>query len=268
MKTAILTGTSGKSNFIDYSLFLNSLDDLPVQNSLLINTLNQYSYCIAQKDVAFKKSLLRSDVLLPDGIAVVAAARFLTGQRFKKIAGAEVHSYLLKYLNEKSGSCFYVGSSECTLKKIEENMLAEYPGIRVGTFSPPYKAEFNQEENQQIIDTVNTFKPDVLFVGMTAPKQEKWVYLYKDQLNTKIICTIGAVFDFYAGTVKRPSQMWIDCGLEWFVRLVKEPKRMWKRYLLYGPVFIYYIVKEKMSIQYRDSRRAPQIFPSNLHQPD
>lgn len=265
MKKTILTGTSRKTNFIDYSLFLNSLDDLPVQTSLLINTLNQYSYCIAQKDVAFKNSLQRSDVLLPDGIAVVAAARFLTGQRLKKIAGAEVHSFLLKHLNEKSGSCFYVGSSEHTLKKIEENMFAEYPGIRVGTFSPPYKAEFDFEENQRIIDTVNTFKPDVLFVGMTAPKQEKWVHLCKDQLDTKIICTIGAVFDFYAGTVKRPSKMWINLGLEWFVRLVKEPKRMWKRYIYYGPIFVYYIIKEKLSLQHKYSRKTPYMFRGNLN---
>jgi N-acetylglucosaminyldiphosphoundecaprenol N-acetyl-beta-D-mannosaminyltransferase len=268
MKKTLQPTASLRSNFTDYSLFLSSLDDLPVENSLLINTLNQYSYCIAQKDIAFRKSLLRSDVLLPDGIAVVAAARFLTGQRFKKIAGAEVHSFLLNYLNEKSGSCFYVGSSESTLRKIKDNLFAEYPGIRVGTFSPPYKAEFTSDENQQIIDTVNSFKPDILFVGMTAPKQEKWVHLFNDQLNTKIICTIGAVFDFYAGTVKRPSKMWVDCGLEWFVRLVKEPRRMWKRYLYYGPIFIYYIVKEKVLIQFKYSHEAPHLYHSKLHQPD
>ena len=78
---------------------------------------------------------------------------------------------------------------------------------------------------------------------MTAPKQEKWSIDNVHQLNTKTICAIGAVFDFYAGTVKRPSQFWIRLKLEWFIRLVKEPKRMWKRYLYYGPFFLYLLLK-------------------------
>lgn len=96
-----------------------------------------------------------------------------------------------------------------------------------------------------MIAAVNAFQPDVLFVGMTAPKQEKWSYKHKPQLDAKIICSIGAVFDFYAGTVARPSPFWIKMRLEWFIRLIKEPKRMWKRYLYYGPIFIKLILQQK-----------------------
>ena len=88
-----------------------------------------------------------------------------------------------------------------------------------------------------MINAVNAFRPDVLFIGMTAPKQEKWAFANKEMLDAPIICSIGAVFDFYAGTVKRPGKAWIYCGMEWLVRLVKEPKRMWIRYGYYGPVF-------------------------------
>jgi N-acetylglucosaminyldiphosphoundecaprenol N-acetyl-beta-D-mannosaminyltransferase len=94
-----------------------------------------------------------------------------------------------------------------------------------------------------MVAAVNTVKPDVLFVGMTAPKQEKWSKENANQLDTKTICAIGAVFDFYAGTVKRPSQFWIKLQLEWFIRLIKEPKRMWRRYLYYGPFFVYLLLK-------------------------
>jgi N-acetylglucosaminyldiphosphoundecaprenol N-acetyl-beta-D-mannosaminyltransferase len=76
---------------------------------------------------------------------------------------------------------------------------------------------------------------------MTAPKQEKWVFEHKKKLNAKVICSIGAVFDFYAGTVKRPNKIWRNLGLEWLGRLLREPKRMWKRYLYYGPIFLYYV---------------------------
>jgi N-acetylglucosaminyldiphosphoundecaprenol N-acetyl-beta-D-mannosaminyltransferase len=94
-----------------------------------------------------------------------------------------------------------------------------------------------------MIAAVNEVKPDVLFVGMTAPKQEKWGHANKKKLDAKTICAIGAVFDFYAGTVERPSQFWINLQLEWFIRLVKEPKRMWRRYLYYGPFFLYLLLK-------------------------
>jgi N-acetylglucosaminyldiphosphoundecaprenol N-acetyl-beta-D-mannosaminyltransferase len=91
-------------------------------------------------------------------------------------------------------------------------------------------------------------KPDVLFIGMTAPKQEKWAHAYKAVLDAKVICSIGAVFDFYAGTIERPNKIWINLGLEWLGRLVKEPKRMWRRYLYYGPVFGFYLVREKIRL--------------------
>lgn len=232
-------------SFIDYSVFKDSLSQIGFTKRILINTINQYSFCIAEQDALFKESLESSDILLPDGMAIVAAVRLLTGQKIKKIAGADIHQHLLQELNQKGGSCFYLGSSENTLLKIKERVLREYPNVTVGTFSPPYKPEFSVADNTEMIATVNNFQPDVVFVGMTAPKQEKWAYTHKEQLNTKIICTIGAVFDFYAGTVERPSSFWINLKLEWFIRLVKEPKRMWKRYLYYGPIYIGLILKQR-----------------------
>jgi len=237
-------------NFIDYSVFSNSLQDMDKKKSLLVNTINQYSYCLANKDIEFKKSLKASDILLPDGAAVVYAMKFLTGEKVKKIAGADVHHHLLKELNAKSGKCFYLGASNSTLKKITYKLAIQFPNIKVDSFSPPFKSEFNDAENAEMIAKVNAFNPDVLFVGMTAPKQEKWAYVHKAQLNVKIICTIGAVFDFYAGNINRPSPVWVNLGLEWFVRLVKEPKRMWKRYLYFGPIFIYLICKEKTKLMF------------------
>lgn len=97
-----------------------------------------------------------------------------------------------------------------------------------------------------MINAVNDFKPDVLFIGMTAPKQEKWSYGNKEFLDSKVICSIGAVFDFYAGTVERPNKLWVNLGLEWFIRLIREPRRMWKRYLYYGPIFIWLIFVKKI----------------------
>ena len=236
---------------LDYSIYCGDLSQLLFGDKTLINTINQYSFCIANKDFEFKTALQQSDILLPDGMAVVAAVQLLNNKKIKKIAGADLHQFLLETLNKKSGKCLYLGSSEGTLSKIKNRVANEFPNIIVKSFSPPYKSEFSDFENKQMIEVVNLFKPDVLFIGMTAPKQEKWAYFNKEILDTKIICSIGAVFDFYAGTIDRPSPFWIRLKLEWFIRLVKEPRRMWKRYLYYGPVFIKLILKEKIKLVFK-----------------
>ncbi len=232
----------------DYSIYNGNLKDLSFVDKTLINTINQYSYCIAQKDSKFKESLQNADILLPDGMGIVAAVQLLKYKKMQKIAGADLHHFLLSDLNEKGGKCFYLGSSPGTLLKIEQRLAIEFPNVKFKTFSPAYTSEFTVLENNQMLEAVNAFQPDVLFIGMTAPKQEKWGYANKEKLDAQIICSIGAVFDFYAGTVVRPHPLWIKLRLEWFIRLVKEPKRMWRRYLYYGPVFIKSILKEKFKL--------------------
>ena len=239
---------------LGYSVFTDTLASLSTNKKVLVNTINQYSYCIAEEDPEFKKSLERSDVLLPDGIGIVLAAKLLEKKKLRKIAGADLHSFLLNKLNQEYGSCFYLGASLETLKKIEQRIHFEYPNVKVGNYSPPFKQKFSYDDSQTMVKKVNRFQPDVLFVGMTAPKQEKWAYAHKDKIDSKIICSIGAVFDFYAGTVQRPNRIWISLGLEWLGRLIKEPKRMWKRYIYYGAIFGYYLVKEKINSHFKLGR--------------
>ena len=136
-----------------------------------------------------------------------------------------------------------MGSSEKALALIRERAAVDYPNLEVVTFSPPYKPEFSDEDNKQIIDAINDATPDLLWIGMTAPKQEKWVYVHRDSLNVNChIGTIGAVFDFYAGTVKRAPLWWQRHGLEWLYRLLKEPKRMWRRYLVGNVLFLWNVL--------------------------
>ncbi|MEO8885727.1 MAG: WecB/TagA/CpsF family glycosyltransferase [Mucilaginibacter sp.] len=231
---------------IDYSIYKGNLDELRFDKKTVINTINQYSYMVAENDSAFKAALLASDVLLPDGVGVTAAMKVLSNEDVKKIAGADIHSHLLEKLEKTGGRAFYFGSSENTLNLIKKRLAREHPNIKVETLSPPFKPTFTDAENKSFIEAINKFNPDVLFIGMTAPKQEKWATQFKDHLDAHIICSIGAVFDFFAGTINRPDDFWIDLGLEWLVRLAQNPKRMAKRYLYYGPAFIRDIFKLKM----------------------
>ena len=241
------TEVDSKVLCLGYPIYNAPLSDLPIKSKLLVSTINQYSYCISEEDAVFKNALLASDVILPDGVGIVAAAKWLNGVSIKKIAGADFHEYQLKRLNEIHGSCFYLGASDKTLSKIGERLKKEYPNVTFACYAPHYKPSFTEEDTAAMINAVNSFKPDVLFVGMTAPKQEKWSHAHKEDLDAKIICSIAAVFDFYAGTIERPNKIWQDLGLEWLGRLVKEPKRMGKRYIYYGAVFTKHLVKAKFT---------------------
>lgn len=235
-----------KATYLDYKFFTGSLDELPFAGKTSISTLNQYSFCMAEKDPKFKQALQKSDVLLPDGIGIVAAVKFHTNQSIRKISGSRLHVHLLNKLNQRGGRCFYLGSSWQTLQKLQQRLALDHPAIKAGFYAPPFKTVFSEEDNELMVKAVNDFEPEVLFIGMTAPKQEKWMAEHQHQINTTVICAIGAVFDFYAGTVKRPNEIWINLGLEWLGRLLSEPLRLWKRYLYYGPVFVFLLIKYKL----------------------
>ena len=231
-----------------YSKDLNSEKCFFKGKKTIISTINAYSYVVAKNDEEFSLALKSSDILLPDGFPIVYASKFLNGIKIKKIAGEDIFKHLLNLGNKGNRRFFFLGASNETLLKIEKRINLEYPNIEVGSYSPPFKTVFSVEDNKLMVDKINQFEPDVLFVGMTAPKQEKWVEKNKDKLTTSIICSVGAVFDFYAGTVNRPSKFWINLRLEWFIRLSNEPKRLWKRYLVYSPKFFIDVFKTKLGI--------------------
>ena len=148
--------------------------------------------------------------------------------------------------NHSRKRVMFMGSSERVLELIRERAAVEYPNLEVMTYSPPYKPEFSDEDNRAIIQAINEANPDLLWIGMTAPKQEKWTYSHWTELDIHChVGTIGAVFDFYAGTAKRAPLWWQKHGLEWLYRLLKEPKRMWRRYVIGNPLFVWNVIREK-----------------------
>lgn len=216
---------------------------------LLINTINAHSYNTALKDKIFAEALIKGNVLIPDGISIVKACKWLKAksQPQERIAGWDLFEFEMNRLNQKGGKCFFMGSSEKVLNLIKRRASVDYPNIQIGTYSPPYKPEFSEEDNKKIIDAINQANPDLLWIGMTAPKQEKWTYTHWNELNIHChVGTIGAVFDFFAGTIERAPLWWQEHGLEWLYRLIKEPKRMWKRYIIGNTLFLWNILKEKI----------------------
>ena len=232
------------------------LGNIP-EGKVLINTINAHSYNTAQRDEAFAEALSKGDYLIPDGTSIVKACRWLKAKSRPKerIAGWDLFSFEMNVLERKSEELrvksekclivMFMGSSEKVLSLIRERAAVDYPNLEVVTYSPPYKPEFSDEDNQAMIKAINNANPDLLWIGMTAPKQEKWTYSHWDELNIHCHCgTIGAVFDFYAGTVKRAPLGWQRNSLEWLYRLLMEPQRMWRRYIIGNAKFLYYIYKE------------------------
>lgn len=230
----------------EFEIYNGPLNDIP-SSKKLITTINAHSYNTLYEDLIFKEAIKSSDILLPDGISIVWASRILKGEKIRKIAGEDIFYHEMERVNKINGTCFFLGSTIDNLKLIKEKASIEYPNIQIHTYSPPFKSEFSDDDNDTMIELINKIKPDSLFIGMTAPKQEKWAFLNFDKLNAGHICCIGAVFDFYAGSVKRAPKWMINLGLEWLYRLLKEPKRMWKRYLIGNSKFILYILNRKMS---------------------
>ena len=232
------------------------LASLP-EGKLLINTINAHSYNTARKDSLFAEALMNGDVLIPDGVSIVKACKWIKAKSLPKerIAGWDLFSFEMEKLereseelrtkSEESKIVMFMGSSQKVLDLIVKRAAEVYPHLKVVTYSPPYKPEFSDEDNKAIIDSINAANPDLLWIGMTAPKQEKWTYSHWNELNIHChVGTIGAVFDFFAGTVERAPIWWQEHGLEWLYRLIKEPKRMWRRYIIGNTLFLWNMVKE------------------------
>lgn len=267
-------------NILGSKAELASLPD----GKLLINTINAHSYNTARKDRLFAEALTNGDVLIPDGVSIVKACRWIKAksQPKERIAGWDLFSFEMENLERKQcgmlnvecgannssldnsqsaladnpkfkiqnsefGSpqqtVMFMGSSQKVLDLIVKRAAEVYPHLKIVTYSPPYKPEFSEEDNKAIIDAINAADPDLLWIGMTAPKQEKWTYSHWEELNIHChVGTIGAVFDFFAGTVERAPVWWQRHGLEWLYRLLKEPKRMWRRYIIGNTLFLFNVI--------------------------
>lgn len=209
---------------------------------------NPHSLEIARTDPHFDLALKYADFIVPDGIGIVLASRVLGGSIRKRVTGTDIFLGLSSALNRgKRHSYFFLGSTEQNLMEIKNRMSRDFPNIRVaGIYAPPFKPEFSKEDIRVMIKAVNEAKPDVLWVGMTAPKQEKWIYQNKNKLDVKFIGAIGAAFDFYTGAVKRPHPFFQKIGLEWLIRLIQNPLRLWKRNLISSPRFMLRVINSRI----------------------
>ncbi len=214
-----------------------------------VATANPHALVMASQDGLFAQALKNAEILLPDGAGIVLAAKVLNQSLPERVAGTEFFLELTRRADERGTmGCFFLGSSESVLGQIVERLRKDFPTVRVcGTHSPPFKETFYEQDTLEMVKRVNAAAPDMLWVGMTAPKQEKWVYANRNSLDVPFIGSIGAVFDFYAGTKKRAPGWVRDMGLEWLPRFIREPRRLGRRVFVSTPAFVAMVMKQKFS---------------------
>lgn len=191
---------------------------------------------IAWRDEAYRNIIKSCDIVLPDGIGIHVACKMLGTLMKENVNGTDLFPDLCERAVEKSLSLYLFGAKEGIAQKAAENMKKKYPGLTIKGARHGYCSE---QETDKVIEEISALDVDILLVAMGAPMQEKWLFKYKDKLNVRLMMGVGGLFDFYSGQIARAPVWMREIGLEWMYRLLQEPKRMWRRYIIGNPLFLF-----------------------------
>lgn len=205
-----------------------------------IFTPNPEIVMAATEDEEFKNILNSADIVTPDGIGVVYASKILKNSVCERVAGFDLSLKILEYAAKTKRGVFFFGAKPGVADKAKDNVQKTYPGLEISGTENGY---FKEEDEEKIVEKINNSGAEILFVCLGAPKQEKWIYKYKDKLNVKLCLGVGGTLDVLAGESKRAPEIFIKLNLEWFYRIALNPSR-WGR-LMALPKFMFKVLKSK-----------------------
>lgn len=194
----------------------------------------------AREDLELKEALQEADLVIPDGIGLIYASRIHNLGLEERVPGIDFMERILKFCNNAKHSIFLLGGKPGVAQKACENIKEKYPNVEIAGCQNGY---FEKNDELKVVDKINEVKPDVLFVALGAPKQEKWIYTHRKILNTRVAMGVGGSVDVWAGNAKRAPKFFIDLNLEWLYRAIKNPSRI-KR-LLALPHFLIQVFLSK-----------------------
>lgn len=207
-----------------------------------------------EKDIELKQVYENASLILTDGKPLIWISKWYKTPIKEKISGSDLFPKLCEKAAKEGYRMFFLGAAEGIAAKAATNLQQKYAGLNVvGTYSPPMGFEKNPDEIRKVISIVNEAKPHILIVGLGCPKQEKFMYQYREELKVPISLGLGASLDFEAGNVKRAPKWMCECGLEWLFRLFQEPKRMFKRYIVDDMVIFRLAIKYKKVSKHENS---------------
>jgi N-acetylglucosaminyldiphosphoundecaprenol N-acetyl-beta-D-mannosaminyltransferase len=193
----------------------------------------------AQRDESLRAILNGAYLNTPDGMPMVWLGRLNGAREMGRVYGPDLMLSVCELARKKSWTHFLYGGAEGVVQELQRRLEARFPGIKIaGTYTPPFRP-LNAAEEAELIRSVNEIKPDIFWVGLSTPKQEKFMAQYRDKLDATLFFGVGAAFDFHAGRVRQAPRWMQRSGLEWLFRLFCEPRRLWRRYLRNNPLFVF-----------------------------
>jgi N-acetylglucosaminyldiphosphoundecaprenol N-acetyl-beta-D-mannosaminyltransferase len=203
----------------------------------------------AQHDITFKETLNAADLVVPDGMPLVWIGRHRGIPLRRRVYGPELMEAFFSQTSDLGYRHFFYGGAPDVARELAERFASRFPGFQIaGTYCPPFR-ELTESENRQIVDLIQRSAADVLWVGLSTPKQERWMRSHREMLDVPVLIGVGAAFDFHTGRVSQAPRWMRENGLEWLYRLCSEPRRLWHRYIVYGSQFIWLLVLESLGLK-------------------
>jgi N-acetylglucosaminyldiphosphoundecaprenol N-acetyl-beta-D-mannosaminyltransferase len=204
---------------------------------------NVHSVMEAYRDPHLRRVMNQSGLTTPDGMPLVWLLEHAGHRPVSRVYGPDLLLELCGRSPATGHRHFFLGGAEGVADTMADRLSARFPGLHVaGTLSPPFRP-LTAEEDETLVRTVNEAAPDIVWVGLGAPKQEHWMAAHHDRLSASALIGVGAAFDFHAGAVRQAPPALQRTGLEWAYRLAKEPRRLWHRYLVYNPWFVILVAR-------------------------
>jgi len=203
-----------------------------------------YTVMMCRKDAALRKIVNRAGIVTPDGMPLVFLSHLLGHRNVTRVYGPDLLLAFSALSAQKGYTNYFYGGAAGVPEKLAETLTRRFPGLRVaGTYSPPFRV-LPPQEDQAIIEQINAATPDVVWVGLGSPKQDRWMAEHRDQLKAPVLVGVGAAFDFLTGRVPQAPYWMQQHALEWLFRLGTEPRRLWRRYIIYNPLFLLFIAMQ------------------------
>ena len=222
-----------------------------IKNDQKASILNVNVHCLnlAYKDTALKQTLNKSDLVFCDGAGVILGAKILGYQIPERITYADWMWDLAKFCAENNFSLFFLGAKPGIAQKAAKQLLKRFPDLQItGVQHGYFNKSSGSMENEAVIEKINAAQPNILVLGFGMPMQEHWLMENADRIKANIFLTGGAVFDYISGNLNRAPGWMTGHGMEWLGRMIIEPRRLWKRYLLGNPIFIWRVLLQRLGL--------------------
>ena len=203
----------------------------------------------AQDDAEFKGILNQAGMNVPDGMPMVWLSRRAGHPNVTRVFGPDFMLEICAALAQTGGRAFYYGGAPGVADELAREMERSFPGLTTaGTYCPPFR-ELTAAEEAEVVETIDRAAPDILWVGLSTPKQERWMARFRPQLNVPVLIGVGAAFDYNTGRIKRAPRWMQNSGMEWLYRIMQDPKRLWKRYARNNPLFLFYLACQRLGLR-------------------